>query len=262
MNKISIKVISPDEKGDKENLIENLISNLEKDENIYCGYDTLKDLKLNLSWQVTGEENVSFKPEDFDEIEIFNLIKKSSKLCPDILESNVYVYVFPTVNEFTIGKMDGVGGNFSNKKVMLLFVNQRSTDWRDALKETFFHELAHVLSPYYDVFDMTLSEGFVFDGIAEHFHENIINGRKSQFATVLSKEKAREIFNELKSKLGSTDVKLYNEVFYGTGKYPHWSGYSIGYHLVKDYLKKFNKPNWKKIINTNPKEILKESGWI
>ena len=36
----------------------------------------------------------------------------------------------------------------------------------------------------------------------------------------------------------------------------------MGYHILGDYLKKLKKTDWKKIINTNPGKILKESGWL
>ncbi|MBT4651756.1 hypothetical protein HOC13_04525 [Candidatus Woesearchaeota archaeon] len=46
------------------------------------------------------------------------------------------------------------------------------------------------------------------------------------------------------------------EVFYGTGKYPNWTGYSIGYYLVEKYLENKQEVDWNKLLRKDPKEIL------
>jgi len=63
---------------------------------------------------------------------------------------------------------------------------------------------------------------------------------------------------EIKPVLHKNNFKKYNEIFFETGKHPLWSGYSIGYFLVKKYLEKQKTINWKELLKINPEEILKE----
>ena len=73
---------------------------------------------------------------------------------------------------------------------------------------------------------------------------------------------AKGLLEELKDKLDSENFDDYIEVFYGSGKYPNWSGYTIGYNLITKYLEGKENVNWNDLLRKNPKEILKESGWM
>lgn len=51
----------------------------------------------------------------------------------------------------------------------------------------------------------------------------------------------KKILEELRDRLDSNDYD-YNAIFFnGNNKLPRWSGYSLGYYLVKKYLEKTNK---------------------
>ena len=67
-----------------------------------------------------------------------------------------------------------------------------------------------------------------------------------------------KIFYKLKDRLDDDSFETYNEIFYGKGGYPLWAGYTIGYYLIEDYLKKQKDIDWKKMLRENPNKILKE----
>ena len=71
--------------------------------------------------------------------------------------------------------------------------------------------------------------------------------------------KGNKIFPKIEDKLNSRNQQLYYDLFFGSKKYPLWSGYSIGYYIVQNYLNKQKKINWNKIIRLDPQIILKES---
>ena len=73
----------------------------------------------------------------------------------------------------------------------------------------------------------------------------------------ISKEESRKLFIEIKPILKENDFDKYSEVFFGTGEYPLWAGYTTGYFLVKKYLDKQETIKWKELLKINPKEILK-----
>ena len=51
-------------------------------------------------------------------------------------------------------------------------------------------------------------------------------------------------------------MKIYREVFFGNKEYKRWTGYSIGYRLVKEFRKKYPNISWGEIIKMRQKDIL------
>jgi len=172
----------------------------------------------------------------------------------------ISLFIFPTFDDFIINKMNGVSGFCTRKNIILIFLNP-VPNFETVLKRTMAHELAHALSPFYWK-HTSLGDWLILDGIAENFQVNFIEERDAQLANlfngVISEKEILKIFNEIKNRLNSKNNKFHKEVFYGTGKYPLWSGYAIGYYIVKEYLKKQKKVNWSKIIKTKPRVILNE----
>ena len=92
----------------------------------------------------------------------------------------------------------------------------------------------------------TLFDNLIFEGLACVLEADFIKNKaeKSLFIkTILerSDEQNKEILAQVYNKLDS-DNYIYNEIFFnGSDKLPRWAGYSLGYYLVKKYLKKTNK---------------------
>lgn len=181
--------------------------------------------------------------------------------CKDYIDEKIHIFLFPTFDKFVVEEMAGTNGFSSWDNVILIFINFVD-GWEKSLKESLVHELAHAVSPYYKGGDFSIGYGLVLDGIAEHFKDFIIPGKKSPWTQAISREKSQEILDELKWSgwLELKDFEKYTEVFYGTGKYLNWTGYTIGYHLIEKYLK--NKKNiiWYKLLRIDPKEILDDLG--
>ncbi len=178
--------------------------------------------------------------------------------CLKEVNEKPYVFIFPSYSTFTKLKMGGVGGNFSKRNVMLIFVNTSAKMWEYSLKETLCHEFVHVVSPYYNPWENTIGERIVFEGIAENFQENVLKGRRSIFSKILKEKDCKEIFKKVVNKINSKNSKEHDRFFYGGKKYKRWTGYSLGYLLIKKYLKKNKNIGWISIIHKNPNKILEE----
>ncbi|MBI2499447.1 hypothetical protein HYV88_04360 [Candidatus Woesearchaeota archaeon] len=248
----------------KEEILNNLLINIPIINGIgYAGYKEKKWLSQSLEWLVFGqkerkEREFSFELDKEKEKEIKKISRDVIMSCQKYIASKLFIFVFPSFNEFAIKKMHGISGISPWRNTILISLSLVK-NWQIALKETICHEIAHAISPYYNMENLSVGEGLIFDGIAEHFRETIVNGKKSPWTTAILKKEAKSILGQIKTKLNATDLSFYREVFFGTGKYPLWAGYAIGYHLVEDYLKKHRLVDWKKIINTDPKTILKEA---
>lgn len=229
-----------------------------RDDINYAGYEKKEWIKMTLERFIPnsrGESRIIFPTEEDR--------GTARKLCIEALQEQkelfdkVHVFLFPCFDDFVKEKMNGVTGFCSGEKVILILINFEG-EWNKGIKETVLHELAHSVSKFYKGGEFSIGEGMIFDGLAEHYRESVMKDRKSPLATAITKEKADKIFEELKDKLDSKNLEDYTEIFFGTGKYPNWSGYTIGYYLIEDYLKKQKKIDWNKLLRKNPKEILKE----
>lgn len=181
----------------------------------YAGYLEKEALRKFLDWSIYGQDSVpEWKPVD---------VEKIKEEIGDV--KDLEVFVFPTLNKFTIEKLNCVQGFCLWKNTIILGVYGDCS-----VKETFYHELCHAICLNYFSRE-TLLDDFIFDGLAEHFVEEHLKIKSK--LVLLSKEEALKIFNDVKDKLNRTDLN--SELFYGTGKYPLWAGYSVGYYLVKDF---------------------------
>ena len=234
---------------DADGIIIGILENLQKTDEIgYAGYDEKKWIKMSLERFIPnykGENSINYVNEEDR--------KKARNICIETLKKQrelfdkIHVFLFPTFDEFVKKKMGGVTGFCSGYNVILIFINFEG-DWEKNVKGVVLHELTHAISPYYKGGDFSIGEGMILDGLAEHFREGIMKNGKSPLCTVLNKEESDKIFEELKDKLDSKDLDLYQEVFYGTGKYPTWTGYAIGYNLITKFLEGKEEIDWKELL--------------
>ncbi len=240
--------------------IKEILKNIKNIKGIgFAGYSEKKWLEMTLKRLILDSEgdnqNYSYKEEYYEEIE--KISEEVFKKCKDYIKKDIHIFLFPTFDKFVIEKMNGVNGFCPWKNTILIFINF-TRKWKEQLKETIVHELAHALSSY-ALPDAPIGHWIILEGIAENFKDFIIKKNQSPWTKSISKQKSLEIFKEIKEKINKNNFKDYSEIFFGTGKYPLWTGYTIGYNLVKEYLKKYEKIDWKIILKENPERILKVS---
>lgn len=188
---------------------------------------------------------------------VVTITKDTLKELDKFSKSKKYVFIFPCLDNFTINQLGGVGGYCPWKNVILIFLYP-SEGWEQNLKETLYHEFAHSINDSYKGGEFSLGEGFILEGLAEHFREKVLGGERAPYTRALSYDDVIKYLKKLKSKLKVIDFELYREVFFGTGEYPLWTGYSIGYYLVEKYLKDKKEIDWNELLRKNPKLILEK----
>ncbi len=223
----------------KEVLIKRILEEIPKNKEIgFAGYDTKESLKLFLDWMIDKSEDL----DNITEFKIEELVEKIqkviNKISKKIEKRKLNLFVFPSFNNFIHEKLGGVSGFCEWENEITLIINPNS-NWKENFDFSFGHELAHSLSKFYKN-EKSLGSWLIFEGIAEHFQKNEITGKKSAIVESITKEKAMEIFEEIKPHLNEETEELHRELFYGTGRYPLWAGYSIGYYLLEKYLKSHN----------------------
>lgn len=222
----------------------------------YAGYIEKKFLEETLKRLILDKEEnppYFYKKENEAKIELIcnNIVER----CKKYIKEKIHIFLFPTFDKFAIEKMHGVSGFCPWENVIMVFINFQDK-WKKYLEESIVHELAHALSPYSKP-DASIGSWLILEGLAENFKEFILKGSKSSWVEVISEEEAWKIFKEIKNVLGENDFRKYSEIFFGSGKYPNWTGYTIGYYLVKKYLKDNQNIDWNILLRKNPQEILR-----
>jgi len=224
----------------------------------YAGHEKKEWIKMTLERfmpNYSNESKIIYPLENDREI--------ARRICIYALEKQkelfnfAHVFLFPCFSDFVNEKMSGVTGYCSRENVLLIFINFNG-NWKKGLNSVVLHELAHSVSKFYNGGLVSIGEGMIFDGLAEHYRESVLRDGKSPLVTGLKKEEADKIFEELRDKLNSETLKDYTDVFFGTGKYPTWTGYILGYNLITKFLKEKDNIDWYEILRMDPKIILKK----
>ena len=141
---------------------------------------------------------------------------------------------------------DGVGGRTRTSDFIEFAVNEEKAT-ENLISEMVAHELCHAARwGKNDEWISTLFDSMISEGIATYLEAEFVKDREEK--TVFSKtilertdDENKKIFEELRDQLDSNYYD-YNTIFFnGNDRLPRWSGYSLGYYLVKKYLEKTNK---------------------
>ena len=141
---------------------------------------------------------------------------------------------------------DGVGGRTRTSDFIEFAINEEKAT-ENLISEMVAHELCHAARwGKNDEWINSLFDGMISEGIATYLEAEFVKDREEKtvfIKTILERtdDENKRILEELRDQLDSNYYD-YNTIFFnGNDKLPRWSGYSLGYYLVKKYLEKTNK---------------------
>ena len=141
---------------------------------------------------------------------------------------------------------DGGGGLTITADFIEFAINQEKAT-ENLISEMLVHELCHAARWGKNNERITsLFDGIISEGIATYFEAKFIKNRNERtifIKTILdrSDEENEKILDQIRDRLDSNEYD-YNSIFFtGNNKLPRWSGYSLGFYLVKKYLEKTGK---------------------
>ena len=141
---------------------------------------------------------------------------------------------------------DGVGGLTITADFIEFAINQEKVT-ENLISEMLVHELCHAARwGKNNELISSLLDGIISEGIATYFEAEFIKNRNERtvfIQTILGRsgEENEKILDQLRDRLDSNEYD-YNAIFFtGNNKLPRWSGYSLGFYLVKKYLEKTGK---------------------
>ena len=142
---------------------------------------------------------------------------------------------------------DGVGGRTRTADFIEFAINQEKAT-ENLISEMLAHELCHAArwGKNNEWMMTSLFDGIISEGIATYFEAEFIKNRNERtvfIQTILKRpdEENEKILDQVRDRLDSNEYD-YNAIFFtGNNKLPRWSGYSLGFYLVKKYLEKTGK---------------------
>ena len=152
---------------------------------------------------------------------------------------------------------NGVYGYAVYSCVFYLFVDLKSFS-KKSLENTVVHELNHTIYFYrhFDGFgNYTLLDNLILEGLAENFRKDVLGGVLPPWTKSLDKTESLNILSDYTSILMSKDLQLINDFLFGSKKFKKWTGYSAGFHLVREFIKCNPNFSWEKIMKTKIKEF-------
>tara|TARA_B100000508_G_scaffold60333_1_gene47114 strand:- start:154881 stop:155672 length:792 start_codon:yes stop_codon:yes gene_type:complete len=243
---------------DKPSVKEQIIKALEKDKLIdFVGFAKREYFESFLD-NMLFEKNMVDLPLLSEEkrIAIEKEIQETFKTCHKELQhpsSPVMAYVFPWFPGEKQQVFKGVNALVPFQQVMHLFIDPQ-TDTQGTLTKTVSHEYNHLV--YYAAHPSqgySVYENMIMEGLAEVFREEVIGGDKAPWATALTENEAIEVFKNFKeSELESFDRKKIESVLFGSNEYKKWTGYSIGYWLVKKHREMNQNLSWNEYVAQDP----------
>jgi len=228
----------------------------------YAGFTEKKYLKEFLVNQIFDRKDDfrMVKKREIDQRQILQIIEKTIQKCKSSIPSKITeIYVFPSYSSFVKNKMNGSSGYSPWKNCMLIFVDSTYKKWKEFFPSTIAHEYLHAITHHYHKWE-TLLDSLIFEGLAESFVEHI-EKRNSPWMDLFGLEQSQKYFEKLKNNLDSKDKQIYRSVFFGNKKYPQWTGYSLGYNIIKSFLNNCKNVKWEQLVKLKPYDILSKSNF-
>ena len=141
---------------------------------------------------------------------------------------------------------DGVGGRTRTSDFIEFAINEEKAT-KNLISEMVAHEFCHAARwGKNDEWINSLFDGIISEGIATYLEAEFVKDRKEKtvfIETILERtdDENKKILEKLRDQLESNYYDYDTIFFNGNDELPRWSGYSLGYYLVKKYLEKTNK---------------------
>lgn len=132
----------------------------------------------------------------------------------------------------------GLGGFNPNAYEVLVFADATAPDLAETFERELVpllaHEIHHAMRRREIGYGFTLLQAAVSEGLADHFSVEVSGGSPSPWATALGDADLADWTEELLRQ--GNRAYDHPEWFFGAGDVPRWTGYAVGYALVRAYL--------------------------
>ena len=148
-----------------------------------------------------------------------------------------------------------------------IYYDPNNSNFRvELILRTLVHELHHVCRVRMPNFQLTLLECMVNEGLADHFMLEVLNCEITPFSNALTEEQIQQNIIRVKPftriKFESWTQEFNDKYFVpwmfgrtGDDPVPHWTGYSIGWRIVENYIRDHPEASASSLVFTSPEVI-------
>lgn len=185
-----------------------------------------------------------------------NTINKIAKKIPI---SNIDI-VFED-NPYNIIPEIGIGAQTQSPSLIYISLDSNQPQFKKVLNEhleqILIHEIHHCIRWKRMGYGTTLLEAIISEGLADHFDIEISNKKPEPWSVALNKNQIRYYLKKAKKEFNNKKYD-YSAWFFGGSKesIPRWTGYSLGFYLVDEYLKKHPHKKPSHIYNLKASEFI------
>ena len=155
----------------------------------------------------------------------------------------------------------GIGANTINAFLIFIYLDPVFKHFNKTInleiERTIAHELYHCLRYPYPGYGRTLLGALVGEGLADHFDIEVTGSKPAIWDAALSAVQMAKLGESAKKEYKN---KNYNHFdwFYGSEKrgMPKWTGYTLGFKLVEDYLIKNSDLKPSSLFKIKPEKLI------
>ena len=187
------------------------------------------------------------------------------KTVAKVLEKTSFLGTDVVISEFaedTIPEL-GIGGHTYGPDLIFICLDAKFPDFinktlNEELSRTIVHELSHAVRGQTIGYGETLLKALISEGLADHFDMEINEKGPHLWDIVLNEDQIKEMKSRAKKEYNDKKYN-HNEWFFGSKekKIPRWTGYSLGFNLIAEYLKKNPSKKASQLHNVKAEEFIK-----
>ena len=140
----------------------------------------------------------------------------------------------------------GVGGFAINANLLYVNIDPESLHFKSHMREeivsTLAHELHHCARIHAIGYGKTLLEAMVSEGLADHFDIELNDRKPNPWSVAVNEEQTAALLEKATLEFENESYD-HSAWFFGSEDkgIPRWAGYSLGFTLVGNYMKKSGK---------------------
>jgi len=208
-----------------------------------------------------------------------HILKASGRLDPYAKDiEKIFSYVIKEVSEkikisnidiivhdnprFTIPEL-GIGGHTHSPDFVVISLDPKFPNFSEKtigkeLDRTLHHELNHVARWKTVGYGTTLLGALISEGLADHFEREITNKNLNPWSVALDRSQIKQMMKRAEKEYNNKNYN-HNEWFFGSKEkgIPRWTGYTLGYNLVAEYLEKNPSKKPSQLHNLKAEKFIK-----
>lgn len=156
----------------------------------------------------------------------------------------------------------GIGAETLSQNLISIYIDPEFSELSDSISKEFKRTLAHELhhaKRCKTIYNLNnLLGALISEGLADHFDIEVNNVLPNLWDITLN-EKELEKFNKIAEKEYFNENYNHNDWFFGSTEknIPRWTGYSLGFYLVAEYLKKNPNKKASQLYSVKAEEFIK-----